>query len=321
MQKFIIDNKNQGQTLFRFIKKALPGLKNSEIFKLIRKKIITVNNKKKDSNYTLFNNDIINIYLKKEHIKEKGKKKKFQTINKTLDVIFEDNDVLIVNKPKGLLTHPDKNQYKNNLHESVRSYLYKKGEYDPGQVFTPTPCHRLDKNTSGIIVIAKNHLSLQNITNMFRERKPIKKYKALVFSQIKKDIFISSIIDSSENMVKVKNLKISKNIPEKESFFIKNPEFSATLVIPEKISSNYSLVNVELWTGKKHQIRAHLCAIGNPLLGDKKYYNSKSKNFSEKLKINNYYLHSYQLKLDNYTEWTAPIPVDFKNRINELFME
>lgn len=321
MQRFIIDSKNQGQTLFRYIKKILPGLKNSEIFKLIRKKIITVNNKKKDFNYTLFNNDIINIYLKEKHINEKEKNKKFQTINKKLDVIFEDNDILVINKPSGLLTHPDKNEYKNNLYEFVRSYLFKKGEYDPKEVFTPTPCHRLDKNTSGIIVIAKNHITLQNITNMFRERKTIKIYLALVFGQIKKNIFISSIIDTSENKVFVKNLKTFQKIPDKKDFLIKNSELSATLVVPKKTSSNYSLVNIELWTGKKHQIRAHLCTAGHPLLGDKKYFNNKSKNFSDKIKIKKNYLHSYQLKIDNYPEWTAEIPADFKNIINELFKE
>ncbi len=321
MQKFIIDDKNQGQTLFKYIKKVLPGLKNSEIFKLIRKKVITVNKKKKDTNYTLLNNDIINIYLKEEHIKEKGKNKKFQSINIKLDIVYEDNDILVVNKPKGLLTHPDKKDYKNNLYEFIRSYLYKKGEYDPKQVFTPTPCHRLDKNTSGVIVFAKNHLSLQNITNMFRERKVIKKYLALVSGQIKKNIFISSIIDTSENKVVVKSLKTSHKKPNKNDFFIKNPELSAIFVVPEKVFLNYTLVNVELWTGKKHQIRAHLCAVGNPLLGDKKYSNIKSINFSEKHKISNYYLHSNQLKIDNYPEWTAEIPSDFKKIINFLFKE
>ena len=112
MQQYIIDNKNQGQSLFRFIKKSLPGLKNNEIFKLIRKKIITVNDKKADSKYILLNNDIINIYLKEEHLKQKGKNNKFQTVNIKLDIIYEDNDVLVTNKPKGLLTHPDKKEYK-----------------------------------------------------------------------------------------------------------------------------------------------------------------------------------------------------------------
>ena len=111
MQHFYIDNKNQGQTLFRYIKKTLPGLKNSDIFKLIRKKVITVNNKKKDSKYILNKNDIINIYLKDIHIKQKNRKNKFQTINNQLNIIYEDNDILVINKPIGLLTHPDKKEY------------------------------------------------------------------------------------------------------------------------------------------------------------------------------------------------------------------
>ena len=317
MQHFIINNKNQGQTLFRYIKKLLPGLKNNEIFKLIRKKIITVNDKKKDSKYILNNNDKINIYLKDMHIKQKGKKNKFQSIKNKLDIIFEDNNILVINKPSGLLTHPDKTEHKNTLYEYVRSYLFKKGEYNPEDIFTP----RLDRNTSGIIIFEKNHNSLQYITKELRERHVIKKYLALVYGKIEKKILISSIIDDTSNKIIIKNLKISEKIPYKKNFFLENSELSATLLIPEKISSNFSLVNIELWTGKKHQIRGHLCKIGHPLLGENKYFNTKSTIISDKYKIKRYYLHSYKIKINGYPEWQAEIPIDFKNKINELFNE
>ncbi len=319
MQQFTIDNKSQGQILFRFIKKILPGLKNSEIFKLIRKKVITVNNKKISSNYKLNNNDIINIYLKDAHLNKKGKKNKLQAINNKLDIIYEDKNLLVINKPSGFLTHPDNNNYKINLYESVRSYLFNKEEYDPKEAFTPAPCHRLDRNTSGIIVIAKDHNTLQIITNKFRERKTIKRYFALVYGEIKKSFLITSIINSDDNKVSVTKLKILKKIPDKDAFLMNNPDLSATLIIPDKISSNYSLINVELWTGKKHQIRAHLAASSYPLLGDKKYFNNKSKNISDNLKIKKYYLHSLKLKIEGYPQWEAKIPDDFKNKINELF--
>ena len=167
----------------------------------------------------------------------------------------------------------DNNNYKINLYESVRSYLFKKGEYDPKEAFTPAPCHRLDRNTSGIIVIAKDHNTLQIVTNLFRERKTIKRYLALVYGEIKKSFLITSIFDTSENKVVVAKLKILKKIPDKEAFLMNYPNLSATLIIPDKFSSNYSLINIELWTGKKHQIRAHLAAASYSLLGDKKYFN------------------------------------------------
>lgn len=321
MQQYIIDNKSHGQILFRYIKKVLPGLKNSEIFKLIRKKIITVNNKKTISKYKLNINDIISIYLKDEHLNKKVKKDKFQAINTKLNIIYEDKNLLVVNKQRGILTHPDNNNYKVNLYESVRSYLFKKGEYDPKETFTPAPCHRLDRNTSGIIVIAKNHDTLQLITNKFRERKTIKRYLALVYGKIIKNFLITSNINSTDNMVSVSELKILTKIPNKEDFLMNNPDISATLIFPDKNTSKYSLINVELWTGKKHQIRAHLAASSNPLLGDKKYFNDRSNDISEKLKIKKYYLHSYQLKIDGFEQWEAEIPDDFKNKINELFGE
>lgn len=321
MQHFIIDNKNQGQTLFRYIKKVLPGLKNNDIFKLIRKKVITVNDQKKNPKYILNNKDLINIYLKDEHLKQKGKKHKFKAIKNNLDIIYEDNDILVINKPSGILTHPDKNEYKNTIYEQVRSYLFKKGAYNPEDSFTPTPCHRLDRNTTGIIIIAKNHSSLQSITRELRERRAIKKYIALVYGEIKKKMLISSIIDDSGNKIIIKNLKIFNEIPDKKNFFIENSNLAATFINPEKTSSQFTLVNIELWTGKKHQIRGHLCEIGHPLLGDKKYFNIKSKIFSDKYKIKRYFLHSYKLKINDYKEWHAEIPGDFKKKINELFKE
>jgi 23S rRNA pseudouridine955/2504/2580 synthase len=319
MQRFIIDAKNQGQTLFRYIKKVLPGLKNNDIFKIIRKKVITVNNKKKDPKYILNNNDVIKVFLKDEHLKEKGRKNKFQSVSNSLDIAFEDQNILVVNKPSGLLTHPDKNEYKNTIYEYVRSYLFKKGEYSPEDTFTPTPCHRLDRNTSGIMIFAKNHSTLQNITKKIRERKAIKKYFALVYGELKKKILITSQIDDSSNKIIVKRIATLEKIPDKEDFLSKNPELSATLINPEKASSNYSLINIELWTGKKHQIRGHLSKIGHPLLGDKKYFSIKSKIFSDKYKITRYYLHSYYIKLNSYPEWQIDIPKEFKNKINELF--
>ena len=186
MKEYKIDNKTSGQTLFRFIKNILPGLINRDIFKLMRKKIITVNDKKQSSSYILNNNDKINIYLNEDHFKSKGKKVKFHSVNKKPDIIFENDDLLVINKPKGLLTHPDKKEYKNNVYELTRAYLYSKGEYDPKDLFSPTPCHRLDKNTSGLVVIAKNHTALRDITKKLRERKTVKIYKAIVSGEIKK---------------------------------------------------------------------------------------------------------------------------------------
>jgi len=321
LREFIIDDKSKGRKLFNFIRNILPGLKNSEIFKLVRNKTITVNGKKTDPNYLLKADDRINIFLKEEHFVQKGRKNKFRSINFKLDIIYEDNDILVINKPAGLLTHPDKDDYKNNLFEYVRSYLYKKGKYDPSDSFTPAPCHRLDKNTSGLLIFAKTHEALKEVTKEFRERNTVKIYLAIVYGKISREILITSnIFDDAKqvNMVNIGELKILDKIPDKEDFF-KNIALSATLIKPLKYIDNASLVTAELWTGKKHQIRAHLAAINHPLLGDKKYFNIRSKKAGEGLKFDKYYLHSYKIKLKNYKEMTAEIPQDFQTQIKNIF--
>ena len=204
MKEFIVDEKSEGKKFFRFIKIILPGLKNTEIFKLIRKKIVLVNNKRQSSNYILGDKDIIQIFLADEHFDKKGKSNKFYSINKDLDVIFEDTNLLVINKPAGLLIHPDKNEYKKNIYEITRAYLYAKNEYMPDDIFTPTPCHRLDKNTSGLVLIAKNHSTLKNITKQFRERSVIKKYLAVVYGEIKNTALLTSLIETRNDKVDVK---------------------------------------------------------------------------------------------------------------------
>ena len=129
---------------------------------------------------------------------------------------------------------------------------------------------------------------------------------------------MSSLYTENEKVTSA-NVKIYEEIPkDKIEFLNNNKNISATLVMPEISKKNFSLVNVELWTGKKHQIRAHLSSIGNPLLGDKKYQTKESKIISDRLSMDSYYLHAYKMEIENYPMWTAPMPEDFKNKIESL---
>jgi len=322
LKKFVIDEKNSGQKLFRFIKNVLPQFKNSDIFKLVRKKVVKINDKKTEPDYILSAEDVVEIFLNDTHFEHKAKKKKFQSVNSNIDVVFEDKDILVINKPKGLLSQPADGDYKNSVYEMARSYLYAKGEYDPKGAFTPALCHRLDKNTSGLLVIAKNHAALQNVTAMLRERKTFKSYKTIVSGKIDKSFFVSSVIDASAEKVRINSFKKSSNTPpDKIVFLMDNPELSAIVVNPELTENGISLVNVDLWTGKKHQIRVQLTESGYPLLGDWKYFNSNSIKKSEELKVSSYFLHAYKLKLENYPEFTAELPKDFFITIKLLFRE
>ncbi len=321
MKKIIIDKKSEGKKIFKFIKNILPGLKNNDIFKLIRKKRILINNKKTSLDYLIKDKDEIKIFLKENHFKNKGKKRKFQSINFNLNIIFEDENLIIVNKPKGIICHPDKKEYKLNLYEMVRSYLYSKGEYDPDKnFFSPALCNRLDRNTSGLIIIAKTQNSLKDITRKFRERIIEKKYLAIVYGKIDKKMLIISEINSNENIVKSDNLEIfEEEIYEKEFYLKKFLNKQLTLIKPLEFKSDYSLIEVDLWTGKKHQIRIHMKSIGHPLLGDQKYFIKKSLEISNKYGFVSMFLHSYKLKINMSNEWKAPIPVEFKRKIKDIF--
>ena len=128
MKKIVIDKFNANKKLFRFVQDVLPGMHNTEIFKIIRKEIIKVNDKPADANHILKEGELVFLYLADFHFEKKGKKSdnKFQSVNKNLDIIFEDKELLVVNKPVGLLVHPDNREYKNCLTEMVKAYLYKK---------------------------------------------------------------------------------------------------------------------------------------------------------------------------------------------------
>lgn len=311
MKTYIIDEKSKGKKLFRFIKGILPGLKNSEIFKLIRKKVVTVNGKKTNPEYLPASGDRVEIYLKDEHFETKGKKRKFISVKNDLDVVYEDNTLLVVNKPLGVLSHPDKADYKNNIYEMARSYLYNKGEFEPETGFSPALCNRLDRNTTGLIVIAKTHTALKTVTAQFRERDVVKIYRTLVYGEVASTLLITSMIDASGMISAVSKLKTHATIPDKAIFFEQSPALSATLVTPLAVCGRASYVEVNLWTGKKHQIRAHLKAAGYPLLGDHKYFTRPSTELSRKLKLSGYYLHAFQLKLKDSLLWEAPLPADF----------
>jgi len=301
----------------------MPELHNSEIFKMIRKEIIKVNGKKIDQNYVLAESDKISFFVAEHHFvkNEKQINVKFHSVNSKIDIVFEDENVLAVNKEAGTLIHPDKNEFRKALSEMVKAYLYKKGQYNPKDFFTPSPCHRLDTNTSGIVVFAKNQKTLQAITEQFRQRETEKIYLALFYGKIINNVLLTSVIDASENRenkVIVEDFKSNIEIPKKKEFLDNNPGLSATLVRPLKWNDNCTLAEIDLWTGKKHQIRTHLQANRTPLLGDNKYYTKNSMLFSQDLNIKNYFLHSFKLKLEGYDEWTAPINSEFKKIIFDI---
>ena len=315
LREYIVTKEIGGKKIFRFLHEKLPEIKNGDIFKLLRKGIVKVNNKLVESNYEIKENDKIIIYLNEEHFNKnkKSETNKFHSIKIDLSIIFEDKDIIVINKKRGVLTHPDKRDYKNSLLEQVKAYLFKKNEFDPSKsLFIPTPCHRLDRNTSGIIIFAKNHNTLKKINEYFKQNEADKRYLAIIYGKIDKDMMLVSKkmknIENSKNIVSVEGFAIKNEIKEKKSYLKENYEDLVTIVKPISYNKNITYTEIELWTGKKHQIRVHLMMALHPLIGDQKYYTKESYLFSKNINIKSYFLHSYKLKIPDYDEFIAPIP-------------
>lgn len=322
MREYIIDEKFNGTKYFSFLKKMVgEQIKNSDLFKLIRKGVVRVNDKKMDFSYSLQEGDVVTFYLAENYFREK-KKAHFPVY--PLNIVYEDEDLLVVNKERGVLVHSDGNEFRHNLVEYVKGYLYRKGEYTLDSLFAPTFCNRLDFNTSGIVVAAKNQPALKAVTGLFRKRLVDKRYYTLVYGCIRKEfLIISKILERADqkNKMKCSGTQALFQIPKKELFLKQNPELSATLIKPVLQSENCSLVRVELWTGKKHQIRAHLSSAGYPLIGDLKYFHADSAMFAKRNCFDGYYLHSYFLNLGlaKYGAWQVKPAEDFLNKIKILF--
>jgi 23S rRNA pseudouridine955/2504/2580 synthase len=267
------------QRIDRFLMKMMKNDTRSNIFKYLRKKIIKVNGKKVKENYFLQEDDIINIYLPEEFFNKMSEVKKDEIIDKYhLDIVYEDEDLLIVNKPVGLLTHPDKNEYKKTLSSYVNVYL---SDY-ASRTFKPASIQRLDKNTSGLIIFAKNYDTLKRMNELMRKRE-IKKY------------YLTVVEGSMEGLKEVKGY-IVKDERSNRSTLYKNPvkESKQVHTIFRVLKSNekYSLLEVELLTGRSHQIRASLEAIGHPIVGDKKYGGKSLKD------VERYLLHAYKVEFE-----------------------
>jgi 23S rRNA pseudouridine955/2504/2580 synthase len=269
MKEIIIGENDASQRLDKFLTKAFPNLPQSALYKAIRKKDIKVNGKRAEIDTILQYNDIIKLFLKddflvKNPIRFYGTKSSPEAI---LDVLYEDEQIILINKKSGLAVHEDKTNVADNLAERLKAYLALKGEYDPEkeQSFVPALCNRLDRNTAGIVIAAKTAAALRVMNERIKHREVDKYYLCVtvgVPKQREATLTAYHIKDSGTNTVKILDRPDTKNPDCKE---IK----TAYRVLRE--NGELALLEVKLLTGRTHQIRAHLAHIGCPILGDGKY--------------------------------------------------
>lgn len=286
MKSFTIAKNDAGQRLDKFITKAVPLLPQGLMYKYIRTKRIKVNSKRSEISYKLVEGDTVDMYINDEFFAPAKEHFDFLSASKKLDIIYEDENILLLNKKVGLLSHPDDTEYNDTLITRVKRYLYEKGEYDPRdeQSFTPSLVNRIDRNTGGIVIAAKNAEALRILNDKIRDREIEKYYLCAVQGRPKQPrgrLENYLFKDAAKNQVYVKN----------------RPEPGAKTAVTEyrliKTSGALSLMECRLLTGRTHQIRAQMSHAGMPLLGDGKYGSERfNKNFGEKGQA----LYSYKLE-------------------------
>lgn len=286
MKTFIISKNDSGQRLDKFITKAVPSLPKSLMYKYIRTKRIKVNSKKSDISFKLNEGDKVDMYINDEFFAPADERYDFLSASKNLDIVYEDENILLLDKKVGVLSHPDETEYNDTLITRVKRYLYEKGEYNPKEEnsFTPALVNRIDRNTGGIVIAAKNAESLRILNQKLKDREMEKYYLCVIHGTLRKKSGLLKgwlIKDEKKNKVEVfaHERKGAKEIKTKYS------------VIDEK--DGLSLVEVELLTGRTHQIRAHFSSIGHPLLGDGKYGTNA---LNKALGYKKQFLYSYRLK-------------------------
>lgn len=291
MKEFIINSNDANQRLDKFIPKSVPRLPQSMMYKAIRNKRIKINGKRAEISTRLQTGDIVQMYINDEFF-DTTVETEFMAAPPVLDIVYEDENIILIDKKNGLVVHEDNENTVDTLINRLKHYLYDKGEYNPEEEnsFAPSLCNRLDRNTGGIVIAAKNAESLRILNQKIKDRE-LEKYYLCVTVGVppKKKDTITAYLEknSDDNTVKVTDRKTDKN---------------KTIITTYKVlktKGNLALLEIKLDTGRTHQIRAHMAYIGCPLLGDGKYgINRVNKEY----KIKTQALYSYKLKFTFETD-------------------
>ena len=288
MKEFTITQNDAGQRLDRFLAKAVPLLPASLAQKYIRLKRVKLNGKRAERDTRLTAGDTLQLYINDEFFDTPKEENAYLTVAAPkLHIVYEDENILLVDKKPGQAVHPhDGAEYGRTLIDHIQAYLYAKREWRPREehAFTPALCNRIDRNTGGIVIAAKNAEALRILNDKIRDREIEKYYLCAVQGKPKQPrgrLENYLFKDAAKNQVYVKN----------------RPEPGAKTAVTEyrliKTSGALSLMECRLLTGRTHQIRAQMAHAGMPLLGDGKYGSERfNKNFGEKGQA----LYSYKLE-------------------------
>lgn len=277
-------SENDGNQRFdRFLRKYFENAPLSLIQKNIRKKNFKINDKKAKKDDFIYPGDSVKMYIKDSDYEKWLTKTDFKAQDFNLDIVYEDDNIIIMDKKEGLLTHSSsKKDYGNNLVDYMLSYLYKTKSFDMSdKTFKPAVVNRLDRNTAGLVIGAKNSMALRTLNKAIRENLIDKYYLTIVKGHIVKDFSIKTNIAKNDNKNRVKKSEDGKEI--------------ITYFRPLDSNNAFTLLECKLDTGRTHQIRFSLKENGTPIVGDRKYGSADNNKKFEKFGIYNQVLLAYKL--------------------------
>ncbi len=288
MVEKLISPLEEGMKAEKFVRKYLSEAPLSFIYRTFRKKDIKVNGHWVKKDQALHAGDIVRIYVTDEQMESFRKPRPVTGKPFPYRIAYEDANILIADKPAGLLVYGDSTEKRKTLTQAVLDYLCFKGEFDPQTAsFVPSPAHRLDRNTAGLVVFGKTDGALKALEEAFKSREGIAKtYLALVKGEVEKggQIDLPLRKDSASGLVRV--------VPVSEG-----GQNALTAYTPIRHYRGFTLLEVSLLTGRTHQIRVHLASIGHPIAGDPKYGDfALNRELREKFGLNRQWLVAYRLE-------------------------